>query len=86
MIIKRSSAFKSEVKKIKNKSDIEALKTVLSFLIEEELPEKYRPHALVGNYIGYLECHVKPDLLLIYRIDEDVLFLYRIGSHANLFK
>ena len=51
------------------------------------LDEKYRDHALTGNYKGTRECHVEPDCLLIYEIRQDVLvlFLYRLGTHSELF-
>jgi mRNA interferase YafQ len=52
----------------------------------EDLPGKYRDHSLSGDWSGYRECHVKPDLLLIYsKPDEDTLLLVRLGSHSELF-
>ena len=53
----------------------------------EKLPEKNRDHALVGNYAGCRECHITPDWLLIYEIDngELILYLTRTGSHSDLF-
>jgi mRNA interferase YafQ len=50
------------------------------------LPENNRDHALSGDWAGYRECHIKPDLLLIYRKpDPDTLRLARLGSHSELF-
>lgn len=53
----------------------------------EALPEKNRDHALAGNFVGYRECHIQPDWLLIYRIEKDllVLTLSRTDSHSDLF-
>jgi len=53
----------------------------------EKLPEKNKDHALVGNYVGKRECHITPDWLLIYEIDngELILYLTRTGSHSDLF-
>lgn len=53
----------------------------------EPLPERYRDHALVGNYAGFRECHIQPDWLLIYTIDNGalILTLSRTGSHSDLF-
>ena len=53
----------------------------------EELPEKNHDHALTGNWIGHRECHVQPDWLLVYRIEDDILVLTlsRTGTHADLF-
>lgn len=49
-------------------------------------PDKYRDHALIGDYKGTRECHIKPDLLLIYaQPDTDSIILVRLGSHAALF-
>ncbi len=84
-IIERSNAFKRDFKKY---GDINAaLIDVLYQLIhDQELPEKYRDHGLSGDWSGYRECHVKPDLLLIYKkIDQDILRLARLGSHSELF-
>lgn len=84
-----SSAFKTEVKKIKNAQDKAELKIVLDTLLAEKtLEAKYRDHALSGNYRNYRECHIKPDLLLIYKIEKTELVLYavHIGSHSDLFK
>ena len=84
-----SSAFKTEVKKIKNAKDKAELKLVLDTLLAEKtLDVKYRDHTLSGNYKNYRECHIKPDLLLIYKIEKAELVLYavHISSHSDLFK
>jgi mRNA interferase YafQ len=60
---------------------------VALLLTDHALPESYRDHALSGNWNGYRECHIKPDLLLIYRKpDDSTLRLARIGSHSDLFR
>ena len=53
----------------------------------EKLPEKNKDHELTGDWIGHRECHILPDWLLIYRIEDDVLVwtLARPGSHSDLF-
>lgn len=52
---------------------------------DETLPEKYRDHALGGNLAGCRDCHIRPDLLLIYeKPDAHTLSLIRLGSHAEL--
>ena len=50
------------------------------------LDEKNCDHPLTGNWIDHRECHVKPDILLIYKSDETTLFLERLGSHSELFR
>ena len=51
------------------------------------LPVKNRDHELTGNYIGFRECHIQPDWLLVYKIDNNelILFLSRTGTHSGLF-
>ena len=65
-------------------------KKVISFLIfEKKLPAKYRDHALTDSkdYKNMRECHIEPDWLLVYQIENDTLtlFLVRTGSHSDLF-
>ena len=83
--LERSTAFKRDFKK---HGDIDAalIEVLYKLINDEELPEKYRDHALSGDWSGYRECHAKPDLLLIYKkADEDTLRLARLGSHSELF-
>ena len=86
----RQSKFKTDVKLAEKRGkDLQKLKEVLlALLAGEELELKYKDHQLIGNYINTRECHIEPDLLLIYRIDqeENVLHLIRTGSHSDLFK
>jgi mRNA interferase YafQ len=84
---KETSQFRRDVRKlIKQGKNLEELFSVIETLIEARpLPEKYRNHGLAGNWQGYQECHVRPDWLLIYRIEEDTLYLARSGSHSELF-
>jgi mRNA interferase YafQ len=82
-----SSRFKKDLKKYQHHKDIlQEFNEVLKLLMnKKELTEKYRDHPLCGNYKGYRECHIKPDVLLVYRIEESILYLARIASHAELF-
>lgn len=84
-IIDRASAFKRDFKK---HGELESILIEVLYKLgnDDVLPEKYRDHALTGNWDGYRECHIKPDLLLIYKKpDDDILFLARLGSHSELF-
>lgn len=87
--IRYSNRFKKDFKTIKKRGyNIKLLEEVLNFLVnEEELPEKYRDYQLIGNYKGYRECHITPDWLLIYKVEEDILTLTltRTGTHSDLF-
>ncbi len=84
----RASSFKVDFKKLNN-DDKEKLKNILIILVNNDaLEERHKNHPLIGNYNGCLECHIKPDLLLIYKIEATLneLQLIRIGSHSQLFK
>ena len=84
-----TSKFKKDVKLLKKQGkNIEKLYEIINILAcGEELDAKYRDHNLIGNYKGYRECHVRPDLLLIYKIKkkELELLLFRIGTHSDLY-
>ena len=56
-------------------------------ILGKKLPIKYQDHELNGEFIGYRECHIKSDLLLIYKIEKEnlILVLVDIGSHSQLF-
>ena len=59
---------------------------VLNALInKDELRDRYRDHSLTGNRQGFRDWHIKPDLVLIYAIDDEVLQLVHLGSHSELF-
>lgn len=91
--IERVTAFKRDFKRIKatprHSKDIDQLLSAIveKLLVDEKLPPRNRDHELSGNWKGYRECHLKPDLLLIYRKpDADTLRLARLGSHSELFE
>lgn len=84
-----SNQFKKDLKRAKKRGfDFDRLTEVVNMLADQQnLPERYRDHNLIGDYSEFRECHVQPDWLLIYRIDDDQLelFLFRTGTHADLF-
>lgn len=88
--IERSSAFKRDYRRESKGPHLVALKNVfveilLALAQDQPLAEKHRDHALTGNWMGYRECHVKPDPLLIYKkSDSETLRLARLGSHSAL--
>jgi len=81
-----SAAFKRDFKKAKRqRKDISKLNTVLALLSDgKPLPERNRDHPLGGDLIGYRECHLEPDWLLVYRVTADCVKLARLGSHSEL--
>jgi mRNA interferase YafQ len=84
-----SSQFKKDFKKIAKLAipDVVEVGHVISTLQKSELlAAKYVDHSLTSNWMGYRDCHLKPDLVLIYKVTPDVLMLARIGSHSEVFK
>jgi len=86
-----TSRYKKDLKKkVHNpRFRIKEFNCVLTCLIQGRvLPERYRNHGLAGEFGGYFECHVQPNILLIYGIDveRNILYLLRIGSHSELFE
>ncbi|MFC2503588.1 MAG: type II toxin-antitoxin system YafQ family toxin [Cardiobacterium sp.] len=81
-----TTQFRRDVKKQWSELITPDWATVIYYLINDhEIPKKYRDHALSGEWSGFRECHIKPDLLLIYETGEDSIQLVRLGSHSELF-
>jgi len=90
--IKRATNFKKDFKRVmanpRHAQDVQQLLAAVLLLLAEDkpLPENCRDHSLVGGWKNHRECHIKPDLLLIYQpAGENVLRLVRLGSHSELF-
>ena len=89
--IEQASAFKRDYKrelKGRHRASLcdDLSQVLLALATDQVLDLKYRDHDLIGNWAGYRECHIKPDLLLIYRLaGSDLLRLARLGSHSELF-
>ncbi len=91
--MKRSIVWTTQFKKdyklsMKRGLNIEFLDNAIRILANgDTLPDEYKDHQLSGNWKGHRECHVQPDWLLIYRIEEDILILTlsRTGTHSDLF-
>ncbi|OUO37673.1 addiction module toxin RelE [Muribaculum sp. An289] len=87
--LKITRQFKKDLKKYRNRADeIFCLSVVLKMLQETgTVSREYKPHLLVGEYTGFMECHVKNDLLLIWLDErENIIKLVRLGTHSELFK
>jgi len=83
-----STQFKKDFKKITKRSipDIVEVGRIISMLQRDEpLEDRHVDHPLAGNWQGFRDCHIKPDLVLIYRVNDGMLQLARIGSHSELF-
>jgi len=90
--IESSGAFRRQFKLMMRRGKSEAeLKLLITLLANDEpLPPKYRDHALIGNFLGFRDCHIQPDWLLIYKkIDSadgrGILQLEATGTHSDLF-
>jgi mRNA interferase YafQ len=90
-MIERSSAFKRDYKRESKgrhrlSLDNDLKPVLIALATDQTLEDKYHDHDLSGDWFGYRECHIKPDLLLIYRKPEpEILRLARLGSHSELF-
>ena len=84
-----SNRFKKDLKCAQKRGlNLDLLRVVVNTLAEgKKLDKKYRDHELTGDYVGFRECHVQPDWLLVYRIEQEELelLLFRTGSHSDLF-
>ena len=82
-----SSKYKKDLRRCaKSGKDLDELAAAVDILrIPAQLPKEYLDHALQGDMKGYRECHIEPDWLLIYSRTDDLLYLYRTGSHSELF-
>ena len=78
--------YKRELKGQHRRTISKDLEDVLMLLVQDKtLPNKYKDHALSGNWRDFRDCHIKPDLVLIYsKPDKEVLSLVRLGSHSEL--
>ena len=87
--VRTTSRFRKDYKKMKKRGmDISKLQSLVDKLARgEELPPQNHDHALTGNYAGTRECHITPDWLLVYYVENDILVLTlsRTGSHSDLF-
>jgi len=85
--ILRTTQFKRDVKHlVESGKDIEKLLFVVKELAEgRKLAPHYRNHSLKGKLKGKHDCHIEPNWILLYAVEDDELVLYRTGSHAHLF-
>ena len=89
-IIKYTTAFKKGYKRMKKRGvDLTLLDNVIEILRQgAKLDSKYKDHSLEGVLSGFRECHIQPDWLLVYLIENDILTLTLVntGTHSDLFK
>lgn len=92
MKTKLENSYKSDYKKVLKQgiigeNELLEIDKITNFLLKKQVLEpKYKDHKLTGDLKAYRECHIKPDLVLVYKFSFDTLHLVRIGSHSELFK
>lgn len=86
--IRYSNKFKKNLElMIRRGNDPEKIKAVIVAIAKgHTLDKKYRDHALTGNLAGFRDCHIENDWLLLYRIEDDILYLERTGTHSDIFR
>ena len=87
--LRTTTKFRKDYKRMRKQGrNMTLLQTVIDNLLAEKvLDEKYLDHPLAGKYVGFRECHIQPDWLLIYTVDRGQLILVaaRTGTHSDLF-
>ena len=83
----KTNTFKRSYKKkrLSDEEELAYIDVAYNLLCDNKLIEKYKDHQLIGKMKDFRECHIKPDLLLIYMIEDETLKLVDIGSHSELF-
>nr|WP_321310363.1 type II toxin-antitoxin system YafQ family toxin [uncultured Campylobacter sp.] len=84
--IKLSKTCKKNLKKLSAEQKLHFLSVIEKLANNEKLEKKYQDHALKGDLVGYRDCHLEPDLILVYKKINDELIIYclNIGSHAKI--
>ncbi len=89
LTLKTTAKFRKDYKRMKSQGkNMSLLEDVVDTLLEEKpLEARHRDHPLSGSYIGFRECHILPDWLLIYAVNHEQLILTasRTGTHSDLF-
>jgi len=87
-MIEITPGFKKDFKRVKKqgKNADEIVEVFTRLARGEKLERKFKDHKLKGKFVQHRECHINPDLLLIYKIDGAKLILVRTGTHSELFK
>ena len=80
-------SFEREIEKAKKRGlDMSKIKDLIEDLVNEKpLAAKHKNHKLKGDFVGYWECHIEPDWLLVYKKDDKYIYFARTGTHSDLF-
>ena len=82
-----TSQFRKDLKKaIRQGKNIKLLKQIMEQLAsQKKLATRHKDHSLHNNWKGSRDCHITPDWVMIYRVDDGVIYFERLGSHSDLF-
>ena len=82
-----SKDFKRDLKKLPAEIMLSSEFIEVFYCLQHDLPlpEKYKDHPLTGDWRGYRDCHIKNDLVLIYKIEGDLIKLARVNSQSEVF-
>ena len=88
--IEQTTAFKKDLRREGKGQNLTILNAVLPDVLtalenDVQLAAKYQDHKLTGDWTGCRDCHLKPDLIMIYEVSNNILILHRLGSHSELF-
>jgi mRNA interferase YafQ len=85
--VSTARAFERDLKRLRKRGiDLEPLWVVVETLrLGRDLEARHRDHALSGDWKGFRDCHIQPDWVLIYSVDEEAVYLTRTGTHSDLF-
>ena len=90
MKISFTKDYKRDLKRLANQPEIllsaEMIDVMHHLLNGKNLPEKYKDHALSGNWKGFRDCHIKNDLVLIYHVNNEGLTLVRLNTHSEVYR
>jgi len=80
--------FDRDLKRLKKRNkDLSQLKHVISLLASDgKVSPKYKPHPLIGPWVPSWDCHIEPDWILIYQVTKTHVYLFRTGTHSDLFQ
>jgi mRNA interferase YafQ len=86
-VVVTSKQYAKDAKRVRSRgNDMARLVAIVDSLLNREpLEPPHRDHPLVGDWRGYRECHIQPDWLLIYRLDDESIYLAPTGTHSDLF-
>jgi mRNA interferase YafQ len=82
-----SKAFERDLKRLRKRGvDLEPLWVVVEIMrLGHRLDVRHRDHALTGDWKGFRDCHIQPDWVMIYSVDDEAVYLTRTGTHSDLF-